>query len=172
MQRRALISLLALAASGCAHVPQMSARVLSGRFSLQVKKNAQQEAWSGKYRLETQDEETVFSLMTPLNGILARVIVTRTRAVLERPQKEDITAADSSRLMQDAFGFSLPVEVLRAWLDGKAADGWESQTTDTGFLQLGWHITPQTRAQGRLVRATHPETMDFPSVYLVLTVDN
>lgn len=172
MQRRILLSVLALVAAGCAHVHPQTMSVQSGRFSLQVQKDAEQEAWSGKYRLETQDEETVFSLMTPLNGILARVVITPTRAVLERPQKEDITAADSSLLMQDAFGFSLPVEVLRSWLHGEPAAGWTSRRTGAGFTQLGWSITPLNRAQGQAVRATHPQTNDFPAVRLVLTVDN
>lgn len=172
MRRRVLLTGLAvLPLAGCTSL-HSAASVEAGRFSLQVTKGEEAEAWSGKYRLETSTEETVFVLMTPINGILARVSITPHRATLERPQKPDISAADSAALMQDAFGFSLPIEVLRSWLAAQPAPGFEAQSQEGGFTQLGWEITPLSRAAGRAVRITHPETIDFPRVRLTLTVES
>ena len=47
----------------------------------------------------------------------------------------------------------------------------EQHSHDGGFTQLGWEITPISRATGRAVRITHPETVDFPRVRLTLTVE-
>ena len=85
-------------------------------------------------------------LLTPLYGILGRVIVTQTGAVLERGSHEPLKASSAEELMQESLGFSLPVAMLKSWLEGRPDAARESRTISAEtFEQAGWTVAVRRR---------------------------
>ena len=111
MKRRTLLSLSAavLILGGCA-ARETPLFERSGRFSLvSISSN----------------------LMTPLNGILARIEVTTRGAVLQTARDEQsFSAPTAEELMERVTGISVPVEALEQWLT----------TTDDQISEYGWSV--------------------------------
>lgn len=141
--RRKLIltSLSLLVLGGCAVTDSESLFSAAGRFSVIVRAaNGQQESFNGRFSLRRTATLTTLDLMTPLNGILARIEVTPSGATLMRnPDEEPLRAPTAEALMERALGFSLPPDALEDWLrmTQDQAEGWGWQVTVSERLANG-----------------------------------
>ncbi|WP_321815884.1 MULTISPECIES: lipoprotein insertase outer membrane protein LolB [unclassified Paraburkholderia] len=138
----AAAALLALA--GCAtqtpHQPStarattslttQTSRAWHGRFAIQYNdQNGQQRNAYGNFDWRETDSTVTLQLLNPLGQTLAIVTSAPGQATLELPNKQPLTADNTSTLMQQALGFALPVEGLRYWLQPSAAPDSRAHTT-------------------------------------------
>lgn len=178
MQRRTLVLTIAAFLSGCTTLTPQGTRTRVGRFSLRLVKGAQSENLSGRWRLSETNSTVELTLMTPLYGILARIVSGPDGAILERPNKSGENtsekAGSAEELMQRLLGFSLPTEMLSSWLSGIPAKNHSSQKTINGFTQNGWCITIKRFKEDRtpaLIALTRPQTAQSAAITLNLTLE-
>ncbi|SIT39700.1 Outer-membrane lipoprotein LolB [Paraburkholderia piptadeniae] len=137
--RRAALGLAAaavVALAGCASVkPQgpstsnaatavtaQTARAYHGRFAVQyVDQNGQQRNAYGNFDWQERGDTVTVQLRNPLGQTMAIVTSSPAIATLELPNRQPMTADNVSTLMQNALGFTLPVEGLRYWLQPSVA---------------------------------------------------
>lgn len=147
ISRRTLACTLALALlAGCTSLAPQQSKIVSGRFSARAASAQGAKAASGRFRLIMSPGRDELELLTPLYGILGRVIVTQTGAVLERGSHEPLKASSAEELMQESLGFSLPVAMLKSWLEGRPDAARESRTISAEtFEQAGWTVAVRRR---------------------------
>jgi len=164
--RRAALGLaaaVAVALSGCASVkPQgpstsnaatavtaQTSRAYHGRFAVQYNdQNGQQRNAYGNFDWQEHGDTVTLQLRNPLGQTLAIVTSSPASATLELPNRQPMTADNVSTLMQNALGFTLPVEGLRYWLQPSVAPTSKAKTEkdpqDQAHLkeiqQDGWTI--------------------------------
>lgn len=159
----------ALFLTGCSSLPPAGERVTAGRFSGRISRNGKTESASGRYRYTEAPGREELELLTPLYGVLGRVTVTASGAVLEQGNHPPVTAPDAQTLMLDAFGFSLPMTHLKSWLAGKPAPETASRTLSAeAFEQLGWRIEIRRRLADGLPAVLH---LTGSGVTLTLTIE-
>lgn len=166
MQRRTVFCALALSPlilTGCA-VPDVNLLFASaGRFSATgTDADGKKFAVSGRYDLRRRAESIRLDLMTPLNGILARIDITSTGASLTlHGHDAPVTAQNAELLMTQMLGFSFPVEAVESWLrDERSA-----------FYEYGWQIRILQRfpdGTPKTVRASRT----MPAVSVTLAADS
>lgn len=172
MNRRTMIALAGAALlSACSTTLPENVREQRGRFSLRVTGGSRPaEQWTGRFTLRTAPDHLRLDLLTPLSGILARVEATPRGATFARGI-DDIVAEGPTpeALMTEVLGFSLPVSVLEAWLDGRPgpdaapADAWEAQ---------GWRVAVGSRTpDGRPMRLTAETRQNGTDLRLTLVLD-
>ena len=174
--RRTVIAAAAAAPlliSGCAGLVMPDSRVYSGRFSLKLTTQKKTETAAGKYRLVKSGDAYELDLMTPLSGVLGRVYVTPTSALVERNGQEDLTAPNEEILMREAFGFSLPVAVLADWLEGKASPRMPHGKETLGrFTQAGWTLQYVAAGESSAVSVLRMRRSDpGRAILIALTVE-
>ena len=172
-RRRLLCAFSAVLLAGCTSLSPQQSKIVSGRFSARLKNEEKIETASGRFRLTMSQGQDELELLTPLYGILGRVVVTKTGAILERGPQKPLQAASAEELMEDSFGFSLPVRMLKSWLEGKADGAYASRTvSQDAFSQAGWTVevrrrradgTPAVLALSQGERLTLTLAMDDPS---------
>jgi len=144
--RRAALGLAAaaiVALSGCASVkPQgpttstaatalttQTSRAYHGRFAVQyVDQNGQQRNAYGNFDWQERGDTVTLQLRNPLGQTMAIVTSSPAAATLELPNRQPMTADNVSTLMQNALGFTLPVEGLRYWLQPSVAPTSKAET--------------------------------------------
>jgi len=157
----AAAALLALA--GCAtpppHLPSTSNATTSlttqtnrawhGRFAVQyVDQYGRPQNAYGNFDWHETDSTVTLQLLNPLGQTLAIVTSSPAQATLELPNRQPLTADNVSTLMQQALGFSLPVEGLRYWLQPSVAPTSRAHTKNdpndpsrlAQIKQDGWTI--------------------------------
>lgn len=166
MKRRDL-SLLMMAAplllAGCATSHQGSLFLRTGRFVLVFPTDdGRSKSVSGRFSLRKTAESTTLDLMTPLNGILARITTTPSGATMTTTREDSTVTADSAEaLMHKTLGFSLPIEVMEGWLS----------TRQTHVNTLGWKVVILQRTPAgdpSVLRATSVN----PPLKLTLSMDH
>lgn len=163
------LSLLTL--SGCSSLPLNSAECFSGRFSGRFERDGKTESLTGRYRYTVSGSETVLDLLTPLYGVLARVVIDKTGATLQKGE-EIIARADSAQsLMLQSVGFALPVEMLQSWLAGTPQAGRSfSKIDDNGFEQAGWRILVKRRHTDLSPATISVTALQYPYIGTSLTL--
>lgn len=143
MNRRFLLAAAALLLAGCTTLTgPVGTRRFSGRFSLRAVGAENVQTAAGKYRLTATGDVYELVILSPLNGVLGKVTVTPSEARVERGGHPDLTAPTETQLMQNAFGFDLPIAVFTAWLDGIPSPKIPFTRTAVGsFTQSGWSVT-------------------------------
>lgn len=165
MRRRSVFCALALfplMMSGCAVPDADLLYACSGRFSVSgTDRDGKQFAVSGKYDFRRRRDLIRLDLMTPLNGILARIDATSTEASLTLHGNEDpLTASDPESLMMQLLGFSFPVDAVERWLKDDRPE----------FHEYGWRIRILQRfpdGSAKTVRAART----MPAVTVTLAAD-
>ncbi len=117
MQR---LSRLALALSALATLTLLSACVSlttpdyrnTGRFSVTYQDGDGTHTTTGRYLYEEHATHKQLDLLTPLNGILARIELDPRQACLTRSSGESLCRASSEALLNEMLGFAIPVEAL------------------------------------------------------------
>jgi len=163
----AAMAMTLAALSGCATPPPTPA---SGQLSAQdlAQSSPMAHAWHGRFSVKYEDPgishsvrnaygnfdwsearngDITLQLRTPFGQTLAAITATRDDATLTVPGRAPLVAGDVVSLMQDALGFSLPVEGLRSWLRAMPGSGPASVRADpqypqriTQIIQDGWTI--------------------------------
>ena len=171
MQRRTLL-FAALLLAGCTTLTgPAGTRRWTGRFSLRAVTAQGAETAAGKYRLTATGDTYELEILSPLNGVLGKVTVTPSEARVERGSQPDMTAATETELMESAFGFSLPVAVFAAWLDGTPAAAAPFERTTAGaFRQKDWLVAPKPSTDGRPALLKLSRTDPSRTLSLTLTV--
>jgi outer membrane lipoprotein LolB len=144
--RGAVLGLAAAAVvglAGCASVkpegPSMSnaatsvsaqtSRAYQGRFAIQYNdQNGQQRNAYGNFSWQETGDTVTLQLRNPLGQTLAIVTSSPASAMLELPNRQPLTADNVTTLMQNALGFTLPVEGLRYWLQPSPAPTSRAKT--------------------------------------------
>lgn len=177
MKRRLLFACCAAFLTGCAAIPTPEMHLSSGRFSLRATRSGKTENVAGRWRLNQTDRTTELTLMTPLYGILARITSGPEGALLERPNKGEngeIRASSAEELMQQHLGFSLPVDMLSAWISGHPWSGEKFEATEGGFEQAGWFVAVKRRKSDStpaLLTVSHPETASHAALSVNLSIE-
>ena len=177
MKRRTLLFGSLMLLSGCVTVQPLDSRERAGRFSLRVEGPDGIEAVTGRWKLVEAKDFTELTLMTPLYGILARITSGPEGALLERPNKGEsgeIRASSAEELMQQHLGFSLPVDMLSAWISGHPWSGEKFQATEGGFEQAGWFVAVKRRKSDStpaLLTVSHPETASHAALSVNLSIE-
>jgi outer membrane lipoprotein LolB len=192
-RRRALqfsAMLLALAMAGCASVPSAppsgTEQVITGRFSVSAQGNGRSDSGAGRFTLTTAGPSLTLDLSTPLGTTLARLERDAKGARLNAPRDDGamttLQGTDPEGLLQDAFGWAIPVDGLADWIAGRPAPGTAARVQrDTAgsvstIEQSGWTIEIQERFAGpsgtpRRLLATRPASGPAPSLTLRLVLD-
>lgn len=167
----AALSLLTL--PGCSSLP-VSAQRFSGRFSGKFKNNGKTESLTGRYRYTMADKQTVLDLLTALYGVVARIVIDRNGATLQKGDKIIAQADSAQSLMLESVGFALPVQMLESWLAGRPQAGQTFTTiNDNAFEQAGWRIVVGRRHADFAPATISVTALQEPYIgtHLTLTVD-
>ncbi|HYS67884.1 MAG TPA: lipoprotein insertase outer membrane protein LolB [Paraburkholderia sp.] len=110
-------------------VTAQTSRAYLGRFAIQYNdQNGQQRNAYGNFSWQETGDTVSLQLRNPLGQTLAIVTSSPGSATLELPNRQPLTADNVSTLMQNALGFSLPVEGLRYWLQPSPAPTSRAKT--------------------------------------------
>ncbi|WP_233828106.1 lipoprotein insertase outer membrane protein LolB [Paraburkholderia sp. ZP32-5] len=103
-------------------VTAQTSRSYQGRFAVQYNDQyGQQRNAYGNFSWQETGDTVTLQLRNPLGQTLAIVTSSPASATLELPNRQPLTADNVSTLMQNALGFTLPVEGLRYWLQPSPA---------------------------------------------------
>lgn len=165
-KRRLLLSGgLSLLLAGCSTLPTSDqSEQIKGRFSalIQATPTSQKEAVSGKFTLVKSPQLTRLDLLTPLNGILARIEVTPTQATfVRRIQDTPIVGRNAQELTTRLLGFPIPVELMNAVLN---------QNIQASRIDQ-WDLEVQTRYPNGSAKRIKLTRIQFPQVQLTLLKD-
>ncbi|EDZ99996.1 outer membrane lipoprotein LolB [Burkholderia sp. H160] len=106
-----------------------TSRSYQGRFAVQYNdQNGQQRNAYGNFSWQETGDTVTLQLRSPLGQTMAIVTSSPASATLELPNRPPLTADNVSTLMQNALGFTLPVEGLRYWLQPSPAPTSRAQT--------------------------------------------
>ncbi|MFL9854924.1 lipoprotein insertase outer membrane protein LolB [Paraburkholderia madseniana] len=110
-------------------VTAQTSRAYQGRFAVQYNdQNGQQRNAYGNFSWQETGDTVTLQLRNPLGQTLAIVTSSPASATLELPNRQPLTADNVSTLMQNALGFTLPVEGLRYWLQPSPAPTSRAKT--------------------------------------------
>ncbi|MBB5410868.1 outer membrane lipoprotein LolB [Paraburkholderia sp. MM5496-R1] len=110
-------------------VTAQTSRSYQGRFAIQYNdQNGQQRNAYGNFSWQETGDTVTLQLRNPLGQTLAIVTSSPASATLELPNRQPLTADNVSTLMQNALGFTLPVEGLRYWLQPSPAPTSRAKT--------------------------------------------
>jgi outer membrane lipoprotein LolB len=110
-------------------VTAQTTRAYQGRFAIQYDdQNGQQRNAYGNFTWQETGDTVTLQLRNPLGQTLAIVTSSPASATLELPNRQPLTADNVSTLMQNALGFTLPVEGLRYWLQPSPAPTSRAKT--------------------------------------------
>ncbi|WP_168792495.1 lipoprotein insertase outer membrane protein LolB [Paraburkholderia aromaticivorans] len=110
-------------------VTTQTSRAYQGRFAVQYNdQNGQQRNAYGNFTWQETGDTVTLQLRNPLGQTLAVVTSSPGSATLELPNRQPLTADNVSTLMQNALGFTLPVEGLRYWLQPSPAPTSRAKT--------------------------------------------
>lgn len=165
MKRRTLLSLstVVLMLGGCA-TKEIPLFERNGRFSfVSFSPSGKREALNGRFSLWRTPASLNLNLMTPLNGIFARIEVTPRGAVLQTARDErSFSAPTAEELMMRATGMSIPVEALEQWLT----------MTDDQIAEYDWSVRVLKRRSDGMpgtIRASSAESA--VSITLIMDED-
>lgn len=113
MKRRFLLmAVLAAPLGGCAVFKPVYTFERTGRFAVKRQTPDGNRGQSGRFCLTKNAGLIRLDLMTPLNGVLARIEITPNRAVLTNHKGQSRTAASGEQLLLELTGLHLPVDHL------------------------------------------------------------
>lgn len=168
MIRRHLIGCIAtfgaLALVGCSTVPK-GALQRTGRFSLSARTPRGIENFTGRFVCTRAGDVTQLDLLTPLSGVLMRIISTPSGTELYRgADTEPVRGQNLDALLSSEVGFALPVAALEL-----IATGTE---TPESFTEGAWHVRILARdASNRAQRIRFEHTTE-PTVILTVFLES
>ena len=160
----AALSLLS-ACTRFSNIPGAPEEVLAGRFSIVIAQNGNQRVESGNFTLASNHQGSRLDIGHSVTGTLARLSITRSKAVLETTGHRAESSSPEA-LMQQELGFSFPMHGFSRWC---------SMLGQSQIFEDGWAVTIVERdAAGlpKLLRAVRLETPASPAIRLTLFIDD
>lgn len=123
--------------------------IRSGRFALAVDNaDGSRDAVQGGFQWQENPQRLQLDLTNPMGTVLARVEASATGAILRYPNGQTEYATSPDALVEQLFGYAIPVEGMRDWLRGQTGS---RPTTDLAlqqqqpsyFVQDGWRVRLQ-----------------------------
>lgn len=151
---RLYLSFLMVAVLSACAVPLQSDADLTGdafkrvgRFAFNFTSSLQDPyAAQGGFKWQDTGQLLKLDLNNPMGSILARIEITDSRSVVQRSDGSQEVADSPEELLQKIWGYSVPVEGLRYWIQGKSMPGQELLSAKydndelTSFKQSGWQV--------------------------------
>jgi len=183
----AAVALLLVACTSLPPPPSTAERSYAGRFSLAVTRvqagnGEQRSAWSGRFALAVGPQSMTLDLLSPLGATIARFETDEREARLLVPADGGMRiarGADAQTLAEQVLGWSLPIEGMADWVEGRPSNGrpFQRLAADEGaerFEQDGWSVTIERRTDskaGRRLQMERPARDGMPSVALRVVLD-
>ena len=172
--------LLCSSLSGCVSLwaPSLE-QSWQGRFSIVAQGHSNRQAHSGRFYLTHSDTPTtILDLKSSLGNTIARVTQTSQSASLEAVGSQPLQAKNAQELMMQTFGFSVPIDGLQYWIDGKTVPNKTAQTKPLKppyqeIIQNGWIIRYEnldSEGLPRRIKLLRTETLESPSLSIVLLI--
>ena len=151
----------------------------AGRFSITLvapegadtEQQSNEDRAQGRFKLSRQPGRLDLALFSPFGQTMAKATAVPGRATLTTAKGQVYEAQNSTRLVEQALGWRLPVDALPGWLAGErlAEDG------KTVVLD-GWRVRVEKRltsGKPRVVAASWPESpkADKHQLKLLVVVD-
>lgn len=150
MIRFGCVAALALLAAACASPPPRTGPATPlptswearGRLAVSFA----DEAWHGTFAWYLAPGTQQVDLSGPLGQGSARLRETSAGATLDLGEGHQVSGADTEMLLEDHFGWSLPLRGLRYWISGRADPARPAELrhdTDgriVGLAQDGWEV--------------------------------
>jgi outer membrane lipoprotein LolB len=180
---------LATLACACSNLPAPTAaeRSYAGRFSLavtavQAGAETQRSAWNGRFALAVGPQSLTLDLVSPLGATIARFETDPREARLLVPADGGVRVsrgADAQALSEQVLGWSLPVEAMSDWVEGRPSSQrpFQRLPAEQGnerFEQDGWSVTVEHAVEGqsgRRLRMERPARDGLPAVALRVVLD-
>lgn len=149
----------------------------SGRFALHVEKSqGGQDAVQGGFQWQESNQQLLLNLVNPMGTVLAQIEVDQAgRSLLRYPSGELVYADSPDLLVEQLFGYAIPVKEMRTWLRGNTgSDPSASVQLEDGqlryFEQNGWRVRLQRydTLGPRLLQMNRNQGLDTLSVRLVV----
>jgi len=175
--------------SACSNLPAPVSieHSYSGRFSLSVTaaqtgSDTQRGAWTGRFALAVGPQSLTLDLVSPLGATIARFETDPREARLLVPSDGRLRVehgTDAQALSERVLGWSLPIERMPDWIEGRPANGrpfypLAANDGSERFEQDGWSVTvlrvldPKS---GRHLQIERPAHDGLPSVALRVVLD-
>jgi outer membrane lipoprotein LolB len=142
---------LVLAACATTPPPEADGPWTSGRLSLRVAEDGARAAQSlsAAFELAGDGERGQLNLSTPLGSRLASVRWSPEGARLTTPEGEQ-RFGSLDALARQALGEAVPLAALPDWLAGRPWARAPHEPRPDGFVQFGWQVHTNQRAEGRI----------------------
>jgi outer membrane lipoprotein LolB len=136
-----------LLVGGCASAPLLP--VGPDAFGLKGKVAVRDagEQFTANFLWQQNGEDFEIDLWGPLGQGRVQLQRQGPRVVLVNGRGEILTEGDADSVMRAHLGWSLPMDVLPAWIQGQPLPGAATENLDVGlegeiaaFDQLGWHV--------------------------------
>ena len=154
---------------------------LSGRLSIYYQAKGENKLLSADYESSQQNQEINITFLTQLGQTMAVITQTPHMASLEQSKQATRYAANLEDLMNDNFGWSLPVTGLKDWLQGFTVNSQGSKIAleSKNYLQLenqSWqlnYVSWQEKAGKVLPKRLdlERETEQFGNLKLIIFID-
>jgi len=136
-----------LLGQGCVSLPQLPDSGATFALKGKVAISEGDERFTASILWQQQGGDFEIDLWGPLGQGRVQLVKQNARMVLRNGQDEVLLEGDPEALMRDQLGWSLPVDVLPAWVQGQPLAGVGSRDLDyddagrlTAFEQLGWQV--------------------------------
>jgi outer membrane lipoprotein LolB len=153
----------------------------SGRLSIYYQEKGENKLHSADYEWSQQNQEIKITFLTQLGQTVALITQTPQMASLEQSKQATRYAANLEELMNENFGWSLPVTGLKDWLQGFIVNSQGSKMAleSKNYLQLenqSWqlnYVSWQEKAGKVLPKRLdlERETEQFGNLKLVIFID-
>ncbi len=170
-----LLCFLAFILNGCASFYEVSADAppphytkpaviaqsfdIAGRFS--IKSTSKNNYGNFTWTKDAAKEELNFN--TPLGQTVAQIIIESGIATLVT-KDQTYSGSDLDELMEDKFGYILPMTYLHYWMQGVSLpDVPITEELTDGFVQLGWRVEYL-----QWIDANHPQIVQCTKDDLVI----
>lgn len=169
MIRASVIGGLALLASvsGCVAVPDAAAPERQFDVLGRLSANHQGRAFSSGFRWQSRDGQMDVWLLTPVGQALAHITAGSGGATLVTADQTEYSASSLRSLTQRALGWSLPLDHLQFWIDGRlvprmVAAGAERDGDGrlSAVEQDGWRVSFSYPAGSGASHAALPRRID------------
>jgi len=169
MIRASVIGGLALLAgvSGCVAVPEAAAPERQFDVLGRLSASHQGRAFASGFRWQSRDGQTEVWLLTPVGQALAHITAGSAGATLVAADQTEYSATSLRSLTERALGWSLPLDHLQFWIDGRlvprmvaagvARDGGGRLTA---VEQDGWRVSLSYEASTVTAHAALPRRID------------
>jgi outer membrane lipoprotein LolB len=98
--------------------PYQETIAFNGKILVQYQQNEQEQTLSGGYEWQQTPTRINILLSNPIGQTMAKIQQTEHGAILEQAKQEPISGPDIEQLLARNFGWSIPANGLKIWMQG------------------------------------------------------